>query len=114
MEMQERTGVNLASVRLDRYYSFSSYADRFGDAKVYVIPRKNAALNGSWKHTMKEFADDTSDYMGEYYRREHPEAGFSAGKRMLGWGIAQRLPRRIDCALTCTGLWHNLPSPYPN
>lgn len=116
MEMQGRTGISLASVRLDKYYSFPSYVDRFGSAKVYVLPRKNATLNGSWKwkRTMKEFVDDTPEYLEEYYRREHSEAGFSADKRMLGWGVAQRLPRRIDCALTCAGLWHNLFNLDPN
>ena len=116
MEMQGKSGVSLATVRLDKYYSCSSYVDRFGSAKVYVLPKKNATLNGSWKwkRTMKEFVADTPNYLEEYYRREHSEAGFSADKRMLGWGVAQRLPRRIDCALTCAGLWHNLLNLYPN
>ena len=33
---------------------------------------------------------------------------FAADKKMLGWGIAQRRDDRIDSALFCTGLWHNL------
>ncbi|RZB30858.1 MAG: hypothetical protein AEth_00812 [Candidatus Argoarchaeum ethanivorans] len=49
MEMLECIDVEVKRVRLDRYYSFPSYVDRFGDAKVYVIPRKNATLHGSWK-----------------------------------------------------------------
>jgi len=40
--------VKLKSVRLDRYYSESSYVSRFDkDTTVYVIPKKDATLNGS-------------------------------------------------------------------
>jgi hypothetical protein len=48
--------VKLKSVRLDRYYSESSYVSRFDkDTTVYVIPKKDATLNGSqkWKDTIK-------------------------------------------------------------
>ena len=116
METQGKAGVSLASVRLDKYYGFPSYGDRSGDSKVYAIPRKNATLNGSWKwkRTMKEFADGPYGYLEEYCRREHSEAGFSADKRMLDWGVAQRLPRRIDRALACAGLWHSLLNLHPN
>jgi len=47
-------------------------------------------------------------YTFEYYKRENSEAGFSADKKLFGWGIAQRREYRIDSALFCTGLWHNL------
>ena len=102
--------VELSSVRLDRYYSSPSYADRFGDAKMYLIPKSNATLNGSlkWKHTMKDFVDNTMSYLEQYHRRSNSESGFSADKKMLGWNIAQRREDRIDRALFCTGIWHNL------
>ena len=48
--------VKLKSVRLDKYYSESSYVSRFDkDTTVYVIPKKDATLNGSqkWKDTIK-------------------------------------------------------------
>ena len=48
--------VKLKSVRLDRYYSESSYVSRFDkDTAVYIIPKKDATLNGSqkWKDTIK-------------------------------------------------------------
>ena len=106
--------VTLDTVRLDRYYSSSSCVDSFGDAKVFVIPKSNATLNGSWKwkwkwkDTMKEFVTNTVSYLEQYYRRSNSESGFSADKKMLGWGIAQRREDRIDCALACTGVWHNM------
>jgi len=100
--------VKLKSVRLDKYYSESSYMSRFDkDTAVYIIPKKNATLNGSqkWKDTMREFVTDTYQYLKEYYKRENSEAG---DKKLFGWGIAQRREDRIDSALFCTGLWHNL------
>jgi len=103
--------VKLKSVRLDRYYSESSYVSRFAsDTAVYIIPKKDATLNGSqkWKDTMREFVTDTYQYLKEYYKRENSEAGFSADKKLFGWGIAQRREDRINSALFCTGLWHNL------
>ena len=51
---------------------------------------------------MREFVTDTYQYLKEYYKRENSEA---VGKKLFGWGIAQR---REDSALFCTGLWHNL------
>jgi transposase len=104
-------GVTLDSVRLDRYYSTPGYLDLFGrETKVYVIPRSDATLNGSWKwkETMMDFVKNTMKYLEQYYRRESSESGFAADKKMLGWSIAQRREDRIDCANFCTGLWHNL------
>ena len=67
-------------------------------------------LNGfqKWKDIMKELVQNTMNYLEEYYKRENSEAGFSADKRMLGWGIAQRREDRIDKTLFTIGLWHNL------
>jgi transposase len=110
MKMSEKIGVKLESVRLDKYYSFPSYVDRFGETKVYIIPRKNATLRGSWKwkRTMMRFVEDTLDYLGQYYRRENSESEFSADKRWFGWKIEQKRGDRIGTALACTNLWHNL------
>ena len=86
MDMIKKIDVKINSMRLDRYYSFSSYVDKFGDAKVYVIPRKNATLRGSWKwkDTMEDFVNNTFSYMGQYFLRNNSESGFSAYKRRLG------------------------------
>ena len=58
--------VKLKSIRLDKYYSESSYVSRFDrDTAVYIIPKKDAILNGSqkWKDTMREFVTDTYRYL---------------------------------------------------
>jgi transposase len=116
MVMLNHLDVRVEGVRLDRYYSFPSYVDRFGDAKVYVIPRRNATLRGSWKwkDTMKEFVHNTLPYLEQYYLRNNSESGFSADKRWFGWKLGQRREDRIETALTCTGIWHNLLNLYPS
>jgi transposase len=109
-DMLKAVGVSLRSVRLDRYYSCSCYVESFGETKVYVIPKKNATLNGSWewKRTMFDFVDNTLPYLEEYYQRNHSEAGFSADKRWFGWKVDQRREDRIEVAIACGNLWHNL------
>ena len=76
---------------------------------MYIIP-KSDTLKGSqkWKDTMKEFVQNTMEYLEQYHQRSNLEAGFAADKKMLGWGIAQRRDDMIDSTLFCTGLWHNL------
>lgn len=110
MKMLSTIGVTLNSARLDRYYSSSTCLDSFGDARVFVIPKSNATMNGSWKWkaTMKEFVTNTVKYLEQYHQRSNSESGFAADKKMLGWSIAQRREDRIDCANVCIGLWHNL------
>lgn len=110
MAMLAETGIRLNSVALDRYYSCPSYVDSFGETKVYVIPKTNATLNGSWKwkRLMMEFVMDTPQYLEHYYQREASENGWSVDKRRFGWDISQRLEERIDRADFCTTIWHNL------
>ena len=110
MDLLSSIGVEMDSIRLDRYYSSPSYMDRLGNTKVFVIPKKNATLNGSqkWKDTMKDFVENTMQYLEQYHQRSNSESGFAADKKMLGWNIAQRREDRIDSALFCTGAWHNL------
>ena len=110
MKMLEEIDVKLKSIRLDKYYSFPSYVDRFEGTRVYVILRKNATLRGSWKwkRTMIEFVKNTLPYLEQYYQRENSESEFSVDKRQTGRKIEQKREDRIDMALACTNLWHNL------
>ena len=110
MNLLPSTGVEMNSIRLDRYYSSPSYMDRLGDVRVYVIPKKNATMNGSmnWKDTMRDFVQNTMSYLGQYHQRSNSESGFAADRKMLGWNVAQRRDDRIGNALFCTGVWHNL------
>ena len=110
MDLLSTLGLDVDSGRLDRYCSSPSYVDKLGDTKVFVIPKKNATLNGSrkWKDTMRDFVHNTIPYLEQYHQRSNSESGFAADKKMLGWNVAQRRDDRIDNALFCTGVWHNL------
>ena len=110
MDLLSSISVEMDSIRLDRYYSSPSYMDGLGDAKVFLIPKRNATFNGSqkWKDTMKDFVENTMPYLEQYHQRSNSESGFAADKKMLGWNISHRREDRIDNALFCTGVWHNL------
>ena len=110
MDLLPSIGIEMDSIRLDRYYSSPSYLDKLGDTKVFVIPKRNATLKGSqkWKDTMRDFVLNTIPYLEQYHQRSNSESGFAADKKMIGWNIAQKRDDRIDNALFCTGVWHNL------
>lgn len=99
--MAKLTDIDIDSVRLDKYYSAQSYAkffnEEFGDIDLYLIPKKNATVKGSfeWKSMLYLFVNSTTEYLYEYYKRNHSEDGFSEDKRRFGWKF-------------CTTLWHNL------
>ena len=110
IELLSSLGIEVVSMRLDRYYSSPTYVDKLGKTKVFIIPRKNSTLNGSqkWKGTIREFLNNTMPYLEQYHKRGNSESGFAADKKMLGQNVAQRRDDRIDSAIFCTGLWHNL------
>ena len=86
IDLLRSIGVEIDSIRLDRYYSSPPYMDRLGNTKVYVTPKKNVTLNGSqkWNDTVKEFLENTMKYLEQYHQRSNSESGFAADKRMLG------------------------------
>lgn len=115
MEMLEtvlkKTGIILRSARLDRYYSYQStlnYFDR--ETILYIIPKSNTKINGSsrWRNIFRRMMKNPLSYLIEYYRRENSESGFSVDKRMFGWKIWQKKDDRIDTAITCIAVLHNL------
>ena len=114
MEMFHELDLKLESIRLDKYFSCQSYVGNMDCEKVFIIPKKNATIKGPWrwKRRMKEFVGNTEEYLEEYYQRERSEAEFSADKRWFGWQVAQRREDRIETAITCANLWHNLFSLY--
>lgn len=110
MEMFEALDLKLESIRLDKYYSCQVYFEELGSTRVFVLPKKNATIRGpwNWKRQMKEFVENTETYLEEYYRRENSETQIGVDKRWFGWSVAQRRDDRIETAVTCANLWHNL------
>jgi len=110
MEMLKELDISIKSIRLDRYYSFPSYVRRFPNATVYIIPRKNSKLGHGdlWINTMRRFVLDTQNYLKEYFQRVNSENGFGVDKKLFGWRVSQKRHDRIDNALFCRCIWHNL------
>lgn len=111
LKMSKSAGIEIDSVRLDKYYSCQSITEDFGSGtKIYVMPKKNATIEGGpeWRRIVKSFITDPFGHLGEYYRRNNSESGFSADKRLSGWKVWQKREDRIDTAIMCKGLWHNM------
>jgi transposase len=109
--MANGMGIEIGSVRLDKLYSYQSITEDFGrETKIFVIPKKNATIRGpsSWKRIIRSFVTEPFGYLSEYYKRNNSESGFSVDKRVCGWKVWQKLPERIETAIMCKGLWHNL------
>ena len=62
-----RMGVEVESVRLDRYYSFPKDAARYRGASVYLLPRKDTAVHlrmqPEWLEAMRKFVEETMGYL---------------------------------------------------
>jgi len=72
------------------HYGESSYVSRFDkDTAVYVIPKKDATLNGSqkWKDTMKEFIKIHFITLKSTIKGKNSEA---ADKKLFCWGMAEK------------------------
>ncbi len=99
------------SIRLDRYYSYQSTLKYFDNETVlYIIPKSNSTINGptKWRNIFRRMMKDPLSYLTEYYKREISESGFSTDKRMVGWKIWQKMDERIDTAISCIAVLHNL------
>lgn len=110
MKMLKGLNISVKSIRLDRYYSFPCYVKELKDMKIYIIPRKNAKVGhgDKWLNIMKDFVDNTWDYLKEYYKRNLSENGFSVDKKIFGDKIRQKIEDRIDTAVFSKVIWHNL------
>jgi len=111
--MLEEVGINIQSLRLDKYYqqSYVEYLEgKIGKVKFYIIPKKNATIRGSWewKRMLSMFVEDTKAFLKEYYQRNQSESGFAEDKKRIGWQLGQKREDRIDTANILTALWHNM------
>lgn len=110
IKMLRSLGIRVRSVRLDRYYSAPSYLALFPEAKVYIIPKKNATLKGggNWKRTLLDFYNNQMGFLEEYFKRNNSENEFGNDKKHFGWGLPQRRDDRIDTAAFAITELHNL------
>ena len=111
IEMISKLRIDLASIRLDRYYSGQSILDDFSEnTRIFIIPKKNSRIRGpgAWRDMILRFMNDPIAYLREYFKRSNSEAGFSSDKRSTGQMIFQRRKDRIETSGFCKGLLHNL------
>ncbi len=114
ISMAKSTGIDISSLRLDRYFSNQSDVEKlvanFGKIDLYLIPKSNATVEGpwDWKRMLFRFVTDVTQYLEEYYRRNQSESCFAEDKKRTGWRLGQKRPERIDTANMLTSLWHNL------
>ena len=115
LTMAKSLGVNIDSLRLDRYYSGEAYVklcqEYLGkDVKMVIIPKINIAHLGvgEWCAMLYRFLEDTKGFLQEYFQRNQSESGFAEDKKRTGWRFAQRKEDRIETAYGLTNLWHNL------
>ncbi len=114
MVRRKTLGLEVASVRLDRYSSHPSDAERFQGARFYFLPRKDSKIHLPHEYLTgpREIVERPIAHPEPFYRREPSETAFSADKRTLGWMIAQRRGDRMEMADCCLATWHNLPDLY--
>lgn len=110
MRVLHTLDISIDSLRLDKYYSAPHYIDQFPDTTIFVIPKKNATLNGSWhwKRTIIRMHENLMHYLEEYYQRNHVETEIKNDKQHFGWQLPQRRDDRIDTATQATMNLHNL------
>lgn len=112
--MATAAGIDLKSLRLDRYFSNQSdvqfLVETFGNLDLFLIPKSNATVGGpwEWKRMLYRFVNDTNHYLEAYYQRNQSESCIAEDKRRTGWKLGQKRPDRIDTANFLTSLWHNL------
>lgn len=112
--MAKAAGIDMASLRLDRYFSnqldVKKLNANFGKLDLYLIPKTNATVKGGWdwKRMLFRFVTDVTTYLEEYYKRNQSESCFAEDKKRTGWKLGQKREDRIDTANMLTTLWHNL------
>lgn len=112
--MAKKAEIKLKNMRLDRYYSgqstIESLVENFGKIDVFLIPKSNVTIDGSWqwKRMLFRFVNGTIEYLEEYFQRNQSESGIAEDKKRTGWKLGQKRQDRIDTANMLTSLWHNL------
>ena len=114
LALAKELGIDVKSLRLDRYYSGEAYVkmcqENLGQVKMYILPKKNIATLGVGEYCrmIYAFVEDTKAFLREYFQRNQSESGFSKDKKRTGWRFAQKREERIETAYGLTTLWHNL------
>ena len=114
VRMAKNAGIEMSSLRLDRYFSNQSDVENlttsFGKLDLYLIPKANATVQGpwEWKRMLFRFVSEVKRYLEAYYQRNQSESCFAEDKKRTGWRLGQKRPDRVSTANFLTTIWHNL------
>lgn len=114
LDMAKELGIEIKSLRLDKYYSAEAYVnlcqEYLGKVKLFIIPKSNIAHLGvgEWCLTVYRFLEDTKGFLEEYFQRNQSESGIAEDKKRTGWRFAQKREDRVATAYGLTVMWHNL------
>lgn len=111
LDVLEELGINVKTVRLDKYYSNECLMYDFAkDVVFYIIPKTNVTVEGcvKWKKTLGRFVSDTYVYLMEYFKRNMSESMNSFDKRTFGGFVRQKLDERISTCLSARTTLHNM------
>jgi len=109
LTMLNTNGFTIKKMRLDKYYSHQSIFELFGNkTQLYLIPKSNATIRGNkkWKTMLKQFINNTMNFLAEYHKRSKSESNFSIDKRKHGL-IRQKKPERIINTTFTRAIIHN-------
>jgi len=110
LEMAKRIGINIDTLRLDKYYSSRKVLKLFNqNVSVFVIPKKNIANIGiEWSRVIRRMMVDPFAYLKDYFMRNLSETGYSSDKGRFGGGIRQKREERQNMAMMAIGFLHNM------
>lgn len=110
LEMAKWLGIEINTLRLDKYYSSRKVLKLFGEeVSVYVLPKKNISKIGiEWSRVIKRIIEAPFAYLKDYFKRNLSESGFSSDKRRFGGIIHQKKDDRQSMAMLAIGFLHNL------
>lgn len=110
LEMVERLGISIDTLRLDKYYSSRKVLKLFGEnVSVFVIPKDNISKIGlEWSNVIRRILLCPLTYLKDYFKRNLSESGYSSDKRRFGGIIRQKREDRQSMAMLCIGFLHNL------
>lgn len=114
LQIAKKMGIDVKSLRLDKYYSAEAYVnicqENLGKVKMFIIPKSNIATLGvgEFCKMVYRFTEDTKLFLEDYFQRNQSESGFSEDKKRTGWKIVQKREERIEMAYSLTTAWHNL------
>jgi transposase len=110
LDFADNIGINIDSLRLDKYYSSRKVIRRFGSkVSLFLMPKKNLSRIGlEWFRIFQRIMYDPLAYLSEYFMRNKSESGFSADKGRFGSVIRQKRDDRMEAALLSVAVLHNL------